>query len=545
MAAHSEGEDEDLPEETVIHALLPETQLVERLRSGTGTDGAAVRELQRRHLPAVVDYAQQFTTSRPAGWQLADEALFLAMEEVCEGVDPSGTWRHHALTHVRETARVWAAGNRRERLRPDFLRWARTADVTLESEPPNVMTAAFYQLPERLRSALWYAVVDDEPDSEVATWLGSPTGAVADLAAKAQVAMRDAYMQEHLSRHGTAECSGFRRIIEAAAQARDGHLHPDLAAHLTHCTECGVLLSRITKLSRSPRVLLAEGLLTWGGAAYAERVPSHTIAEKTSPEQGTSPLADGQETPPGGRTAVVEVAKDPGRTRPAHRSVSAHQTVKAVSGIATVVAVAVAVMAAYDVLPESWDAGGLVHPQPSRSADPSSSAAAGTPSGGATPSRTPVAPVSVGETAQIVNAAAGLCLDVENQVVQKRVDAVAAPCSSGATTQRWTFDTDGHLHNSADPSFCLKVDGDSTGVGIRPCTSNDPDKRARMTFVIGENGEIRSRPRPDQVIVPVGSATGTVLPLVHKESSAAGSERWAARPVATLEASLSPTAGAS
>ncbi|MFJ7177959.1 ricin-type beta-trefoil lectin domain protein [Streptomyces massasporeus] len=542
MVTHSEGEDEHLPEETVIHALLPETQLVERLRSGT--DGAAVRELQRRHLPAVVDYAQQFTTSRPAGWQLADEASFLAMEEVCEGVDPSGTWRHHALTHVRETARVWAAGNRRERLRPEFLRWARTADVTLESERPNVMTAAFYQLPERLRSALWYAVVDHEPHSEVATWLGSPAGAVADLAAKAQVAMRDACMQEHLSRHGTAECRGFHRIIEAAVQARDGHLHPDLAAHLTHCTECGVLLSRITRLSQSPRVLLAEGLLTWGGAAYAERVPSYAITEKTSPEQAASPLADEQQTPPGGRTAVVEVAKDPGRTRPAHRSVPAHQTVKAVSGIATVVAVAVAVMAAYDVLPESWDAGGLARPQPSRSADPSSSAA-GTPSGGAAPSRTPLAPVSVGETAQIVNEADGLCLDVENQVVQRRVDAVAAPCSAGATTQRWTFDTDGHLHNSADSSFCLKVDGDSTGVGIRPCASDDPDKRARMTFVIGENGEIRSRPRPDRVIVPVGSATGAVLPLALKESSAAGSERWSAWPAARPEASPSPTAGAS
>ncbi|MDH2387849.1 ricin-type beta-trefoil lectin domain protein [Streptomyces sp. HNM0663] len=550
MVTRSEMEDEHFPEATATCRLLSETYLVECLRSADASDGAAaVRELQRRHVPAVVGYAQLYTAGRPADRQLADEAFFHAVEEVRDGVDPSGTWRHHVLTHVREAACVWAADGRRERLRPDFLAWARTADPAAGPEPPNVMIGAFYQLPERLRSALWYAVVDDEPHSEVAANLGISPDAVPDLAAKAQVAMQDAYMQEHLSRHGTAECRGFNRIVEAAAQARDGYRHPDLAAHLAHCIDCGVLLSGLARLSESPRTPLAEGLLMWGGAAYAERVPTHK--ETGPPEQSAVRLADDRRNQLATSAAVVEASKRPGSLGHAHRFVPGHRAVTAVGGIAAAVAVGavVAVVAAYDALPEGWNASGLVRPQPSRSADPSPSSApsrpaAGTPSGDGAPApggTPPPAPVRVGVAAQIVHTATGLCLDVENQVVQKRVNAVAAPCGAGAT-QRWTFDKDGHLHNAADPAFCLKVDGDATGVGIRPCSSDNPEKRARMTFAIGENGAIQSKPRAGQVIVPVGTSTGEPLPLVLKESSAAGAQQWAARSVA-VTGSPSPAAG--
>ncbi|MFE0087574.1 ricin-type beta-trefoil lectin domain protein [Streptomyces sp. NPDC058991] len=548
----SDTEDELIPRGRAILRLLSEADLVERLRSGTEAEGPAVRELQRRHLPVVVGYAQLHTVSAPAGRQLADEAFFRAVEEVCEGVDPSGTWRHHALTHVGEAALRWAADDRREWLRPDFLAWARTADTGGGSTSPNAMISAFYQLPERLRSALWYAVVDEEPYSEVATHLGTTSGAVPDLAAKAQVAMRDAYVQEHLSRRGTAECRGFRRLVEAAARARGGDRHPDLSAHLALCVDCGALLSGLTGLSGSPRSLLAEGLLMWGGVAYTERVPTRGTPETKPLEQGTAHGSDGRTTQPDVDAALGEVPNGPGRRGPAHRSGSGHRTVKVAGGVAAVVAVAaVAAVAASDVLPESWNVSGLVRPQPSRPADPSPSStpsrsAGGSPSGGPTPDpgRKAPGPVPVGEPSQIVHAATGLCLDVENQLVDKRVSAVAAPCGSGAT-QRWTYDSDGHLHNEADSDYCLKVGGDSAVVGIRPCTSDDPEKRSRMTFVISENGAIQSKPQSDQVIVPVTTSSDEERPLVLKESSGAGDERWGTRPVGGTGASPLPAASAS
>ncbi|MDI9883695.1 ricin-type beta-trefoil lectin domain protein [Streptomyces sp. HNM0645] len=548
----SDTEDEHIPRERAILGLLSEADLVERLRSGTEGEGPAVRELRRRHLTVVVGYAQLHTVSDQAGRRLADEAFFRAVEEVCEGVDPSGTWRHHVLTHVGEAALVWAVDDRREWLRPDFLAWLRTAGVSSGSKPSNAMISAFYQLPERLRSALWYAVVDDEPYSEVATHLGTTSGVVPDLAAKAQVAMRDAYAQEHLSRRGTAECRGFRRIIEAAAQARDGDRHPDLAAHLARCTDCGVLLSGLTRLSGSPRTLLAEGLLMWGGAAYTEHLTMRGTPEPKPLEQSTAAGADRRETQLDDHAAVGEVSNGPGRPGSARRSVSGHRTVKAAGGMVAVVAVAaVAAVTAHDVMSGSWNVSGLVRPQPSRPADPSPSStpsrsADGSPAGGPTPGpgRKAPAPVPVGKPSQIVHAATGLCLDVENQVVERRVSAVAAPCGSGAT-QRWTFDTDGHLHNEADSDFCLKVGGDTAVVGIRPCTSDDPEKRSRMTFVIGENGAIQSKPLSDQVIVPVATSSDEVRPLVLKASSGVGDERWGTRPVAEAGASALPAASAS
>ncbi|WP_338673643.1 ricin-type beta-trefoil lectin domain protein [Streptomyces sp. SCSIO 30461] len=529
----SDREDENLHTGTVVHELLPETDVIEWLRASTPADQPAIRELRRRHLPATVDYARLYTTSAPTGEQLADEAFLHAMREVCDGVDPSGTWRHHVLTHVRETALAWAADSRREHLRPDFLTWAQTAGPSAVSETPNVMIAAFCQLPERLRAALWYAVVDDESPSSVATHLGTTPGSVPVLTAKALVAMRDAYLKEHLSRRGTPDCRGFSRITDAAAQARDAYRHPDLAAHLVGCADCGVLLSSLAKLYGNPQTLLAEGLLVWGGAAYTGRAAAHGIDDASPP--GHSPaLADGRKPRLDTVALTGDPLKDPARPVPAYQSVPGRRTIRAVSGIAAVIAVAA--VAVNDAVPEISDLSGPERSQPSRSAGlappTAPSRSAGTPSGAATaaPGPTPPVPVRTGETSQIVHAATGLCLDVENQVVQKRVNAVAAPCSSGAT-QRWTFDTDGHLHNMADPAFCLKVDDEAAGVGIRPCASDDPEKRARMTFDIGENGAIRSQPRPDQVVVPINSSAGEELPLVIKKSSAEDSERWAARPV--------------
>ncbi|MFG2313003.1 ricin-type beta-trefoil lectin domain protein [Streptomyces sp. NPDC048566] len=477
---------------------------------------------------AVVVYARVFTTQETAGEHLAAESFTRAVEELRAGVDPLGTARHHALTHVRETAGLWAADSRREHLRTDFLAWTLTAGARPANDPsavddsghglPNVMLSAFAQLAEYARGVLWYSVVDAEPSGTVAAFASVPARAVPDLLGKAHRALHAAYVQEHLARHGTPRCEAFRRLVEAASSAGEGRHHPDLVAHLADCSRCTQLLGDLRRMSDDPRGTLAEGLLPWGGAAYATGIALREIDGPDAEASGGRTMRSEAHAPHGNATGAVRAPAGSGAvTGPAHRSARRRRLPAAVLALSALALVSV--VAASAVL-DRQDGPPDARPAPRQRSTPSAS---GTRSASAQPSL-----LRVGVPAQLVHAGTGLCLDVEGEKVQKHVNAVAATCTS-TPTQRWTLDSEGRLHNTADPDFCLKADGNAAAIGIRPCASDDPEKRSRMTFFVRANGAITSRPRPEQAVVPVGTFTGTPLLLALKELGGTPAQTWTAR----------------
>ncbi|MCH0561294.1 ricin-type beta-trefoil lectin domain protein [Streptomyces sp. MUM 16J] len=514
------------------YELLSDTELTHCLCTQDEKAEPAALELRRRHLSAVLAYARGYTTHQLAGNRLATEAFARTVEELRSGVDPLGTWRHHALTRVVRTALVWATDDRQEWLQTEFLMWARTAERPLTANAsalgaasygaPDVILRAFYQLPEQSRGVLWYSVVDEEPDDSVARYLGIRPDTVPSLRGKARLALQDAYVKEYLASRGTAECQRFGHTIETASHTETARPHPALVAHLAGCAPCAHLLDTLTKLSGEPQTTLAAGLLMWGGATYAAsgsarphsepRPPTHARPGAPGERSASSAMpGDAEQTPAGRRRG----------SRPAHRSAPKHRTLTAALALSAVAVGAVAVgatMAANAVLGHGQPtAGDSPHRQPSIA--PASTSRA-----------QPSTQIRVGVTAQLVHSDTGLCLDLKNGKVQKHTDAVATACTS-APTQRWTLDSRGRLHNAADPDFCLKADGDAAGIGIRPCDSDNPEKRSRMLFIIGRDGVIRSQPRPNEAVVPVGTFTGEPLILALKERTPGHAQAWAARPV--------------
>ncbi|MBN0044743.1 ricin-type beta-trefoil lectin domain protein [Streptomyces actuosus] len=462
-----------------------------------------------------------------AGNRLAAEAFTRAVEELRSGIDPLGTWRHHALTGVAGTALRWAADGRQEWLRADFLTWARNTERPAAARTSAIgvasrgttgaMLKAFYQLPEQVRGVLWYAVVDEEPDGRVARYLGIDPATVAGLKGKAPLALRHAYATAHLASRGTAECQGFGRIIETASHAEETRRHPDLVAHLTGCAPCTQLLDELAELSDEPRTALAGGLLAWGGAAYTAERPVRQIVEPWSAPQAPSGPPDDPRASSWTPADTIQAPTGAGRgSRPAHRAAPKHRALAAALAVTAAAVVAAAVTNAALDHGRPADAGSP-HREPS---SPPTSASRAQPS----------AQIRVGVTAQLVHSGSGLCLDVENGQVQKHSDAVAATCTS-SPTQAWSLDSEGRLHNMAAPDFCLKADGDAAGIGIRPCGTDDPEKQSRMMFLIGRDGVIRSRPRPDEAVVPVGTFTGDPLVLALKGRTSGQAQAWAARPV--------------
>ncbi|WP_432013600.1 hypothetical protein [Streptomyces cucumeris] len=80
---------------------------------------AALAELNRRHLDAVLTYAAQCTTTAQAAELLASAACTAAVNDfLAHGTVTA--WRPHVLLAMRATAAVWARDDRQDRISSDF-----------------------------------------------------------------------------------------------------------------------------------------------------------------------------------------------------------------------------------------------------------------------------------------------------------------------------------------------------------------------------------------------------------------------------------------
>ncbi|NUK89077.1 RICIN domain-containing protein, partial [Streptomyces lunaelactis] len=141
----------------------------------------------------------------------------------------------------------------------------------------------------------------------------------------------------------------------------------------------------------------------------------------------------------------------------------------------------------------------------------------------------PPAPIALGAAyTQVVNAASGLCLDIDNGVMANRTDVVTVTCS-GAETQRWTLDSTGLLHSSADPAYCLDSRGDTDrGAGIWSCASVNGKNGLNLLFTVDGAGAIHPRIAPDFALEPLAGSEGSLLGFAP--AGAAGDQHWNADP---------------
>ncbi|MGW7286435.1 ricin-type beta-trefoil lectin domain protein [Streptomyces sp. NPDC054847] len=549
---------------------LPDGELTERIRAGAPSAYPAVQELRRRHMPALRGYAMLCGRNTLAGNQLAVQAFDLATQEACRGIGPEGCWGRHLLTVLQRIGLTWAAGSRRARLEPGFAAWLDDNTDVAPPYPPDSprprlratspMLTGFQRLPEQTRGILWYAVVDDEPDATVATFVGVSPAMVPELRAKALDALRRAYIQAYLEDSGSRKCQGFRRIIEAASQPGDGRRSNDLALHLAECPGCARLTGELSRLAAGPRAVLAEGLLRWGGAAYAAGGPvraRHAAGPATIERWET------------GRAGLPVPHAAAGRRR--RGGGTAGHGVRRPSRLAVLVAVAVAAVVIGTLLatgsgdpapggdhdragaeePSRWEArppavlptaapSATAAPSPSPSKKPSASPSRTTPAPTTAapapqppppaPSKsTPPRPVPIAAGSgytQVVNAASGLCLDIDGGVMQDRTDVLTAPCD-GTPSQQWKLESIGLLRSSADPDYCLDSRGATDrGVGIWSCSSVNGRNGLNLLFIVDSAGVVRPRIAPDFALEPLGDSGGGTLDFDPADGDS--DQRWTA-----------------
>ncbi|MEV1050073.1 ricin-type beta-trefoil lectin domain protein [Streptomyces sp. NPDC049887] len=560
---------------------LSDAELGERIRSGAPRAHPAIQELKRRHLPAVLAYARLCGRNQTAGDQLAVQALRLASEEAGRGIEPRGHWRHHLLVLVRRVGADWARSGRRDRLSADFAAWVdgtddagtgavpaagtSTADASggpdagAAAEVSSAVLTAFCRLPAPTRGALWYSVVDQEPDSTTAGYLGVRADLVPDLRLRAPESMRRAFLQAYLER-GDKRCLGYRRIIEAAARTVDRRRSEDLTLHLTECPRCTRVVAELTRMTDNPRMVFAEHLLGWGGAEYTARLPvpgtpgAVPAAGTPGPGPGPVPVPDrGIASVPApvsgpalgaGEATAVPPGRPPQPPAGPAPAWSTRLTSRSVMLIAAAVVVVGSAATGTALVASSGDAGGARGPAasaptaevafPTPEAPPPvptlSTSPSVPPTARPTPTRTRTPPPAATETPAptptrstvpipapivpgagyhpVVNAGTGLCLDVEDGVMADRTDVITTECN-GATTQQWRLEPNGLLRNSADPDYCLDSRGDTDrGAGIWSCSSVHGRNGLNLLFVVDGAGVVRPRIDPDFALEPHGGSLG-------------------------------------
>ncbi|MFF3763208.1 ricin-type beta-trefoil lectin domain protein [Streptomyces sp. NPDC001922] len=541
------------------HPGLPDSELTEYVRAGAPTAEPAMQELRRRHLPAVLTYARLCSRNQTAGNQLAAQAFALAWPEVRRGIGPRGAWRHYLLTLVQQAAVTRAAGGLRDRLDGDFADWI---DATTQSgadwvsarhtalEQQSVMLGAYYTLPQHQQDVLWYAVVDEEPDTEAATFLGVRPVEVPDLAARTLVAMRAAYLRTYLQCTEDRRCQGFRRLIEAAARPENPRRSEDLEQHVAECAGCHLTLVELTALGATPRAVLADGLLGWGGAAYlaAERVPV-PASPVPAPSDGSPSTVTLPAQPPApeANDANAQEASHADAPWQSRAEAGRQWITRPVPLAATAAAVLTAVLLTFVLAASDGprpgeagaDMGRAPEPPPAATVTATVSSPARTPSPSVSVTTAPPKEPSSSHTAsapshgivdnsfsQVVNAASGLCLDIEDHELEQGNDVVTDQCS-GTPTQQWRLDSIGLLHSYAAPDFCLDTRGDvDDGIGIWTCEFVEGEDGENLLWISDRAGLIRPNIAPDHALVPDEDGPGSLLDV--SPLSGQPDQRWRA-----------------
>ncbi|MEV7071126.1 ricin-type beta-trefoil lectin domain protein [Streptomyces sp. NPDC091972] len=496
-----------------------DARLTELLRSDTATAYAALLELRARHQPAVLAYARLCTAGESAARQLAAQTFTLAARETARGVDPGVPWRHRLLLLTARSAAQWAGDHRAAGLDPTVLLLLNTAGP---GGPVPPMLTAFESLPARTQGLVWYGVVEGEPEARTADHLGLTREDVVHGTEGALHTLARTCLRFRLGASDDPRCAGFGRLIEESVRPDNPRPSADLHAHMAHCPHCAAAHEELCAVRDAPRTTLAEGLLPWGGTAYAAR---STPEPEARPRTGSrSPSG----TWPRPRRLVLASAALGVAVVPLLLFLVSQESGPPAGASATATAGAAGALPS----PPRVTVTTTVSPSPSPTGKtpPRSASPSATPSATrspAPPRRTSAPPFRApgGSYAQVVNVSTGRCLDVAG-AFSDGTDVVTAPCAA-AGSQRWRVDSGrGVVQSYADPDFCLDSRGDvDKGLGIWSCDSVEGRNGDNLRFTVDPDGVIRPAIAIATGVTPGDGGRVSLEPL-----TGGAAQRWRAGP---------------
>ncbi|MGC0327901.1 hypothetical protein RKD23_000891 [Streptomyces sp. SAI-170] len=382
--------------------------------------------------------------------------------------------RPRLLTAVRDTVRLWAAEERISAVLPDLTRPAggRGMRVAPARTPENrrLTERAFKELRRIDQCLLWHTEVEAEAVAVPAELLGMDVEVATTTVEQAREKLREGCVRAHRELAPTKECRFYNRLLDVPIR-RGGALLPEVRRHVAECRYCRAAAEQLSYFESGLGELLAEAVLGWGARRYVESRPGRARAT------------------PGPRTGARH--RLPSRTPAPRRSPRALLT-----GVGLASAGILAIVLAAGL----WGTDDRAEPMASTGAS------------GRDPSPEP----------GLLNAGAGLCLDIDGQP-RPGAGTRLATCTS-ARTQLWSYASDGLLRSDAEPSLCLDSHMDAGVVILARCAARDDPRADDVRYEFTDKGELL--PRWDDSLALAATTADTSADIVVKVRDGSELQRW-------------------
>lgn len=238
--------------------------LIEAVRAG---DQDAFGPLYQRHSPAALRLAHQL--NRNGADDLVAEAFARVLAQLRAGKGPDLAFRTYLLTTLRRHHYDLHQRGRRE--------FATEEESVLDQSVPfedaaelgferSATARAFSGLSERWQTVLWHVEVEGETPASVAPLLGLTPNAVSALLVRARDALREAYLQEHVSPTTDESCRAAIGVMASYVRGRaPARARATLEHHVDHCRSCFGLVIELREMNAGLAAFIAPAVL--GSAA--------------------------------------------------------------------------------------------------------------------------------------------------------------------------------------------------------------------------------------------------------------------------------------
>ncbi|WP_234537968.1 RICIN domain-containing protein [Streptomyces shenzhenensis] len=482
------------------------------LRAGSDIEASrSAALLMARHWRPVQEYAAIcLAVSGPIAHMVAAAAFHQVLDRVALG-ETADAIRPRLLVTVRDTVANWSAEDRIAEVLPDLGKPAggrgMRATKSLTPENRTLAERSFLGLPALAQSLLWHVEVEAEPITVPAGLLGMDTTTASAALEDAREKFHEGCVRAHRDLAPSQECRYYNRLLDVPIR-RGGALLPDVQEHLAQCPYCRAAAEQLGHVDGGLGVLLVEAVLGWGARRYLDSRPGRKGAQETPGGRAARRAGGGGRRRAAARTRILARIPVPVRRPPGSWSSKTLLTSVGVAGAGLLTSVL-----AVSALSGGGDGGDAV-------------ATSGLVPGDSEPEATPTSgtaglPVA-DHTTRLRNAAAQLCLDINGDPTAG-ASVVLAVCSS-ASTQQWTYESDGELRSAAGKNLCLDSHADAGVVILGTCAEAGAERGKDVRYDLTGQGELL--PSWDETLA---LATGGVDPgsdIVVKVRDHTSAQRW-------------------
>lgn len=255
----------DLDTGSPFHGFLPiggarargDVQLIEAVRC----DVAAYGDLYAHHVGYARRLARQLSRTAAEADDLVSEAFIRTLNALRAGGGPDSAIRAYLRTAVRHAAYDRYREERRVELSGDI---TDAVDGVLASVPLDdtatatvekaLVRRAFAQLPERWKMVLRLIEVEGRRPADVAQNLGLTPNGVSALTYRAREALRQAYLQVHLSGAEARRCEPTTNVLGAWTRGGVSKRRArQVELHLAECVSCRALSTELAEINSAFR----------------------------------------------------------------------------------------------------------------------------------------------------------------------------------------------------------------------------------------------------------------------------------------------------